>query len=292
MNLKKKIIKIKIFLGSGSFDDDGNNVLEVSGLRTQCHIAYGNGLVMPTANIRIFGMKQDSMMKLLRVKWHTAEALQNIIQVEVGDSERTSIVYTGNITFAKPDFATASDVSLLIESHTGMKHQLMPVPPRSFEGETDVAQAIEQIAQDMGFTFENNGVNAKISNPYLPNTALEQIQQLAQAANIDLYIENNIIAIAPKDAPRQIDVPIISPQTDLIGYPIPTLQGVQFACFYDPMLRFGGLVHIENSLITPCNGKWRIFGLNFTLESETPQGKWQADIQAAHAESTNIYVAK
>lgn len=275
-----------------TFDENGNNTLIFDDLRVQCQIQYGNGAVMPSANIRIYGMRQESMMKLLRVKWHTSEALQNMIQIEAGENGQTHIVYTGNITFAKPDFTSAPDVSLIIESHTGIKHQLMPVPPRSFEGEVDVAQAIKQLADDMGFLFENNGVNVKLSNPYLPNSALIQVQELARHADIDLFIENNIIAIAPKGAPRQIDVPVIGPQSGLIGYPTPDLIGVQFLCFYDPMLRFGGLVHLSGSLIEQCNGKWRIYGLTIALESHTPNGKWQAEVKASPSESQNKHVAK
>lgn len=293
MSIEEKIIKVRIILGAQDDSFDGeNNTIIFDGLRTSCQIQYGNGAVLPSAHIRIYGLKMANMAKLLRVQWNTKQALQNLIQIEAGDSNKTSIVYSGNITFAKPDFTSAPDVSLIIESHTGIQHQLMPTPPRSFEGEIDVAQAIKQLADDMGFIFENNGVTAKLSNQYLDNTAMAQVQKLAWAADIDLYIENNIIAIAPKGAPRTIDVPVISPQTGLIGYPVPDLIGVQFMCLYDPAVRFGGLVQITNSMIEQCNGKWRVFGLSISLDSKTPNGKWQAEVRAAIAESKNTHVAK
>lgn len=293
-SLKEKRIKITILLaGEGKdFDGEGNNTLVFDGLRTECRINYGNGSVMPTANVRIFGLRLENMLALLRVQWNTKEALQNLIQIEAGDKDKIAVVYKGNITFAKPDFGAAPDVCLSIESSTAYYQQVVPAPPRSFEGEIDVAQAIGQLAADMGMNFENNGVTAKLSNQYLPNSSLEKVQVLAKNAELDLYIDNDTIAIAPKGAPRVIDVPVIRPATGLIGYPVPDQIGVQFSCLYDPALRFGGMVEIADSIIPTCNGKWRIFGMNITLDSFSAGGKWEVFIKAAYAESGNVNVAK
>ncbi|UOO77919.1 hypothetical protein LVJ85_05515 [Neisseria sp. Dent CA1/247] len=293
-SLKEKKIKATVLLGSQDkvFDQKGNNTLVFDGLRTECRINYGNGSVMPSAQIRIYGLRLENMLSLLRVKWNTTESLQNLIQIEAGDADKMAVVYKGNITFARTDFTTAPNASLIIESNTAIYHNLAPTPPRSFEGEIDVAQAIEMLAKDMGMMFENNGVNVKLQNQYLPDTALKKVQALAKNAGCDLYIDNDTIAIAPKDAPRMIDVPVISPSTGLIGYPVPDLIGVNFSCLYDSSLRFGGLVEIENSLITQCNGRWRIFGMAITLESLTPNGKWEVFIKAASAESDVKHVSK
>lgn len=293
-SLKEKKIKVTVLLAgqNKTFDKKGNNTLVFDGLRTECRIHYGNGAVMPSAQIRIYGLKLENMLALLRVKWNTGEALQNLVQIEAGDADKMSVVYKGNITFARTDFTAAPNVSLVIESNTAILHNLTPTPPRSFEGETDVAQAIEALAKDMGMMFENNGVNVKLQNQYLPDTALKKVQALAKNAGCDLYIDNDTIAIAPKDVPRMIDVPVISPATGLIGYPVPDLIGVNFSCLYDSSLRFGGLVEIENSLITQCNGRWRIYGMSITLESFTPNGKWEVFIKAASAESGVVHVAQ
>ena len=125
----------------------------------------------------------------------------------------------------------------------------------------------------------------------MPNTELDKIRHIVAAANIDVYIDNETVAITPKGQPRMIDVPIVSPNTGLIGYPIPDLQGVKLQCLYDKALRFGGLIKVAGSLIEQCNGRWRVFGLSLDLESQTPGGKWLADIKAANVEDTNAKVA-
>ena len=63
-SLKEKRIKITILLSGEDkdFDGKGNNTLVFDGLRTECRINYGNGSVMPTANVRIFGLKLSNML--------------------------------------------------------------------------------------------------------------------------------------------------------------------------------------------------------------------------------------
>ncbi|MCP2041651.1 hypothetical protein L1281_002262 [Neisseria sp. HSC-16F19] len=293
MSIAEKIIRVSIRLGqeNDSWDAKGNDTLVAEGLRTSCQINYGNGALMPSAKIKIYGLKLESMMKLLRVKWNTEQAMLNLVQVEAGTADDMAVVYTGNITFAYPEMGGAPDVCLVIESHTAVLWQLKPAEPLSHDGEVDVAAAIETVCKRMGRRFENNGVNKRISNQYLDGTELEKIRRLAAHADIDVYIDNETVAIAEKGQPRAIDVPVLSPSTGMIGYPIPDLQGVKLRCLYDKALRFGGLIEISGSQIAQCNGRWRVFGISIDLEAKTPGGKWFADIKAANVEDTNVKIA-
>lgn len=294
MSIKEKILKVSIKLGQekDAWDAKGNDTLVAQGLRTSCQINYGNGSVLPGARIKIYGLKLETMMKLLRVKWNTERALANMVQVEAGDADGLSVVYTGNITFAYPDFGGAPDVCLILESHTAVLWQLKPAEATSNEGDVDVAAAIEAICKRMNKKFENNGVTVKVSNKYLPNTEMEKIRQLVSDADIDMYVDNETIAITPKGQPRAIEVPVVSPGTGMIGYPVPDLMGVKVRCLYDKSLRFGGLIEIKDSQISQCNGQWRVFGMMLDLEAMTPGGKWMADIKAANVENNDVKVAK
>ena len=291
-SLKEKKIKVTITLNGGLSFNENNNTIIFENLKTLCNINFGNGAIMPSANVRIYGLKLENMLSLLRVKWNTSQALQNTIKIEAGEENNLSIVYQGNITFAKPDFSSQPDIFLEIESNTAFLNQVTPAKPRSFDGEIDVATAIETLSKDIGFIFENNGVNKKLQNQYLADSALGQMRAIAKYADIDLYIDNDTIAITNKGEPRTIKTPVISPNTGLIGYPMPDMIGVQFKCFYDKNLRFGGLVELKDSILKTCNGRWRIYGMQITLESLTPNGRWEAFIKASINENGTINVAK
>lgn len=293
MSFSQKKLRLKLLLGveMASFDDDGNNSIAVEGLRISASIQFGGGVgILPTAKIMVHGLSLNVMNRITKIQWNTEPAKRNYVQLEAGDVDKWAVVYSGLITFAFPNFGSAPDAVLTIDSASSLDHQILPVPPISFKGEVDVAEAIKDICKKMNMQFENNGVTAKISNSYLCETALEQVKKLCVAADADLYIDINTIAITPRSKPREITIPIISPTTGLLGYPVPNIQGLNFQCLYDPSLKFGGLVEINGSLIDIANDRWRIYGMNLFLESMVPNGKWLAEIHAA--KNGDVKIAK
>ena len=283
--MDKKVIRSTITLVNDRFDDDTNQIV-AEGLRTICRVQFGGGAVMPHAEIIIYGLRLDVMHKLMRIRWQDINSMLNTIRIEAGEAGEFSLVYEGNITFAYIDTSNAPDVSLRIRSITAIYEAYKPSPPRGFIGEFSVVHAIENIASDMGYTFTNNGVPESLimTDVTLGDSDLNKIRKLCRDYEIDLYIENRSITIAPQGAPRDIRVPLITPKTGLIGYPVPTMQGVDFRCLYNPMIRFGGVVRIAESLMQTTNGDWRFFGTTIQLESELPGGMWFIDVRATHNE--------
>ncbi|PHM57028.1 baseplate hub protein [Xenorhabdus sp. KK7.4] len=285
MKFNRKVIKITLTLSGKdeSFTSASQNKLSATGLRINAEINYGNGAITPYARVKAYGLPIEIMEKLLRKKWGNFEALRNMMTIEAGEEgEALAQVFRGGITFAYPDFGDAPNASLVIESQTAVLDKMQGVNAESYEGEHDVAAIIATICQRMGYTFESNGVSVKVSDPYLHNTDIDKIRQLAHAANLDVYIEDKNVAITYKDSPRRtLKIPVISPETGLISYPIPTNLGVQFKCFYDPLVRFGGIVRITDSLIKICNGDWLVFGIRTILETEQDSAQWAMEVSAS-----------
>lgn len=266
------------------FDDKGNNTIIAEGLRVTASIQSGNGAPMPSAKIMVYGLSQPVMNKLAKIRWNTDDARLNYVRLEASQDggESYVIVYEGVIQYAYPNFGSSPEVILTIDSTSAIQHKIRPVEPVSFKGEIDVASAVEQICKKMSMRFENGGVTGRVSNPYLPETALDQIFKLCDAVNAKAIIEFNTIAITPVGQAREIPIPVISPKTGLIGYPIPTITGVRFQCLFDPVVRFQGLVEIKESIIEMCNGRWLIMGITHYLESEVAGGRWLSEIEAIY----------
>nr|WP_147299032.1 hypothetical protein [Xenorhabdus cabanillasii] len=155
------------------------------------------------------------------------------------------------------------------------------VDAESYEGEHDVVDIMSNICQRMGYSFESNGVSAILSDVYLGNTNMEKIRWLAEAANLNLYIESNTIIVTRKGQPRNLKIPVISPETGLIGYPVPLTRGIDFKCFYDPLVRFGGIVRVTGSQISICNGDWLTYGVRIVLETEQDSAQWLMDVNTS-----------
>ncbi|TCJ96131.1 hypothetical protein EV694_1682 [Volucribacter psittacicida] len=284
-SFNQKKLRLTLLLGATSqqgFDDKGNNTVIVEGLRVSAQIRNGGGIIAPTTQIVVYGLSAEIMNQVARIKWNTEETKMNFIRLEALHNGAYTLVFEGMISFAYPNFGASSESMLTIQAVTAIQHQIQAAPPVSIKGEVDVAKLIEQICQNIGMDFENNGVTTKISNPYLCETGLEQIKKLCQAADINLAIEARKVAISNKTKGRNIKIPVISPNTGLIGYPVPNLSGITFQCLFDPMIRFHGIVQIKDSLISVANGMWLIYGLTYHLESEVANGKWCIDVSATY----------
>ena len=295
--MKRKVIKLTLTLRDGVevFTAQGDNRLSTDGLAVSCNIAFGNGSITPTAQIVIHGLALSKMLKLMRVQWNTMQSLLNTVRIEVGEQGSPLIVaYEGNITQATIDANAAPDVPLVITSQMAVYENMKVAEPyiTPKDQDIDVADIISELCQKMGYEYENNGVSKIVVNYTLEGSDLDKIKQLCTECDIDLYVENKLIAICPKGGARLIKTPVISPSSGLIGYPVPDIKGVSFSCLYDPSIRFGSICKIENSLMTTCNGEWRIFGVTTHLESEMPNGNWFCEVKATYRNDENVAIAK
>jgi len=177
------------------------------------------------------------------------------------------------------DYQTMPDVFLHIQALTGLGEQLRPVPPTSYKGQIDVATVMSQLAANMGYTFENNGVSVQLSDVYLANTGLEQVKELARSAGIWWGLDDNkVLWITPAYGARGGLIPLISKDTGLIGYPTFDALGVNFRTLFNPGIVFGRPVNLQSDL-KQATGQWNVMSLAHHLESEKPGGSWFSTVR-------------
>lgn len=295
--MRKKIIRVTLTLKDGVevFTAQGDNRLRSTGLAVSCGITHGNGAISPTAQITIYGLPIETMNKLFRVQWNTMQSILNMVKIEVGEQGgQLSVAYEGNITFATVNMNAAPNVSLIITSQMAVVEKMRVTEPLVIpSGESrDVADVIKTICDNAGLSFENNGVSKVITDTTINGSAIEQIERLANECEFDLYIEQGSITICKKGADRPLKIPIISDSSGLIGYPSPEQRGLAFSCSYNPLVRFGGVVRVEDSLIEVANADWRVYGLVTTLEANIPSGKWEMNVNATWRDSKDAAVQR
>ncbi len=293
--MNKKVIRATITLVGDTFDESGSNVLIYEGLRTSVVMRFGGGAIMPSAEVTAYGLSLSAMHKLMRIRWQDLNSMLNRIRIEAGEQgQPLTHVFEGNITFAYIDTSNAPEIALRISSMAGILEAYRPASQLAFPGETPVVRAISDICERMGYIFENNGVPESLTmqNVTMGDTDMNKIRKLCRDYQIDLYVEYGLIAIAPRGAPRALRIPVLTPKTGLLGYPVPTIQGVDVRCLWDPMVRFGGIIRIADSLMETTNGDWRAFGVTTTLESEIPGGAWFMDIQATFRDASNVAISR
>jgi hypothetical protein len=277
MSFTRKRIDVTVTLGTGEFGNSGANTVTLSGLRVHVEAQAYGGDAMPTAQVRVYGLPLDMVNQLTTVgPVNAAIRGKNAMLIAAGDDETgLQTVYNGSILESWGDFQGTPDAPLNVIGAAGISAALKPVQALSYVGATDVAQIMQTLAQTMGLAFENNGVSVQLYNPYFPGTALQQVRTCARAANIYFALDRGTLAIWPKNSARGAgqEIPLISPETGLVGYPAFSSNGIGLTTLFNPRINPGGQVQVQSSLPVAC-GIWRVAQVYHSLQSETPNGQW------------------
>lgn len=282
MSFVQRLIDATFTLGTGSFGSGGSNTVKLSGVRASAKVIKAGGRSMGTLDMSVYGMTPSDMNQLSTLGMIATTLRRNGVLVEAGDAvSGMGTVFVGTITNAYPDFQGAPDVAFRVEAHTGAIDALIPQPPTSVKGSADVATLLAGLAAQMGVSFENNGVTTQLSNPYFAGPARVQARAIVEAAGCEWNaVDNGILAIWNPGESRGGEVPLISPDTGLVGYPSYASNGIQFVTLFNPSIGFGQKVQVKSSLEQAC-GTWTVYGLDHDLETMTPNGQWFSTVQAA-----------
>lgn len=278
----ERLINVTFQLGTGTFGDGASDTVKLSGLRASAHVIKAGGNALGAMQLRLWGMTLDKMNQLSTLGQVVTQQRKNIVTVEAGNAQSgMGVVFQGTIYQAWADFLNMPDVPFHVVANAGLYEGIKPIAPSSFRGATDVVTVMSGIASQMNLPFQNSGVSGvQLHDAYFPGTGREQAQRCADAAGINFTIDNGIFAIWPKGQGRGQQVPMVSPDTGMIGYPSYTSMGVVVTTLFNPSISFGSKVQIQSSLQPAC-GMWVIYSLAYDLESMLPGGHWLMRFEAA-----------
>jgi hypothetical protein len=272
--------------------------LTIQGLRASVHVDNGGGNMMPQLQAQIYGMTASDMNAVTTINWATqgiaalANVLPNIVAVyAVEGPGQEVLVFSGNIVNAWGIYTGMPDVFLTVEARGFYFAQLTPSQRTTIKTNTDIATVMEQLANNLGMIFENNGVTGTVrAGQTLSGSWLDQANQMADAYRdrFTLYRDTSTaslstigtLAITPPNVARPGGTPVVNPRSGLIGYPaFNGYGGILFDTYFNPAIKFGGQVEIQ-SAIPKASGKAYVSSLSHDLESQTPGGRWRSTVTA------------
>lgn len=262
-----------------TFGPDGSDVVTLEGLRVSAVISKAGTPSGATLTMQVYGMRLELMNKLATLGMVYSQIRRNVVTVLAGDEGAVpAVAFTGTILQAWIDFTAMPDVAFHVEAQTLGAESVIPADPTSIQGSADVAQLMKGFADKMGLSFENNGIDAKIPNPYFYGSLVAQAAAVANAAGINWFVDNDVLAIWKKGKSRSGTVPLISPQTGMVGYPGFTAYGITIKTVFNADIRFQADVKVESSLEgvarLNANGIWTVYNIDHEIESIVPEGRW------------------
>lgn len=244
MTYKKRTLKFQFTLSEGAFDESGNNILTIDNIKAEVEIGAYGGISGTSLEARIFGLSLEHIALLSYKGIQLNGAKQNMVKVWADDRP----LFFGSITGSFADLNQMPDAPLIISAFSTGFDQSIVSPPFSKEGIASVAEIITTIAAGIGYNVINNGVNLKVENPYFVGNPISQIQQCVELAGIEADFRLGAIYIWPRNGSVDDQIPFISPQTGLIGYPVFTKIGINFQCQYSDLIIRGRKIQLETSL--------------------------------------------
>ncbi|MDK9362486.1 hypothetical protein [Lelliottia wanjuensis] len=281
MTYKKRTLKFEFTLKDGAFDESGNNILTIDNIKAEIEIGAYGGITGTTLEARVYGLSIDNMALLSYKGIQLNGAKQNMMKVWADDRP----VFFGSITNCFADLNQMPDAPLIISAFSTGFDQSITAAPFSKEGVASVNEIITTIAASIGYTVVNNGVLAKLENPYFEGNPISQIQQCAHAAGIEIDFRLGAIYIWPQGGSIDDTIPLISPQHGLIGYPVFSNYGINFQCQYSDLILRGRKIQLETSLPNG-SGVYTVQSAVHHLSTWTEGGPWSTIVWASIGQLT------
>lgn len=275
----KKELVAYLTLADKTFTGTASNTKIIQGLRMMADVKKGGQPSKNTLKLKIYGMKEDDMNALTSLAFKPMRVRKNLIKLQAGDSFALSTVFEGEIISAFVSYSSPPNLVFKIEAAAGYYPAIATSQQKGYQGGVAVASLMQTLAQEMGYSFENNGVASVLASPFLSGSAMTQASMIADAADLEWGVDDDVLWIAPRNKPRAGAAPLISKETGLMEYPTFDKNGLKFSCLYNPGLKHGGLCVVQ-SIVPVANGTWRIHGIEHQLASEDPGGHWVSKVHA------------
>lgn len=266
------------FNGSDSntitFGGSGNNAVEM-----RAEITNAGG-IDGTLNLSVYGLSLSIMKQLSTFGMQINNLPKNSIVLSAGDDSGLQQAFSGSILTSIIDVNQPS-AAMRITANIAAAFAAMGANPVSYNGSVSVATAMQSIAQQMGLTFENNGVTSTLTNTYLYGSPRDQYNTIRQHADISATIDRGVLAIWPKFQNRIGGMLTLSPlDGSLINYPAYTATGVALQALYNSGFSIGKQVQVNDDALLAQGSIWNVYSLNHTLECQVDDGKWETTLFA------------
>ena len=275
----KKKIRVEITLQYGKFGN-GTNTVVIEDLPISVSIKKEGFPSMNTAKIFITGLSSDLMESLTFLNYRVLTINRNYISIYAGDESGMNLAFAGEISLAKPNFSNAPSVRMEIEAFTGYSSKIVAVSPLSIKGNIPVSDICSKIANEMGFSFVNEGVTKIAKNPRISGSNLNKLINIAKDYNIGISVDDKTVRIFNKGTSKNI-ILSVSDKNGLIGYPSFEQNGISCSIEYAQSVKLWEKFHID-TVLSKASGDWFIQSIEHRLDANIQGGLWQTDLRGSY----------
>lgn len=227
-----------------------------------------------TGEIRIDNIRKNVRDFLIsKTSLYTANAslpTPAAVQLDVGRaSYGTFTLLRSQVIAGQP--TQPPDIGVIFKTMSGVVN-LVSTASIIMPSSSMLSAIASQVASSNGWALDFEATDKPINNYSYVGAQGKQMQKLQEMGNVDVILDNNTLVVKNSGTPRKGSVPLISPQTGLIGIPYLTDRGVSCRTLINNEVRIGGSLDLQSEVNPSVNGVWKnISRLGFDIASwETP----------------------
>lgn len=192
-----------------------------------------------------------------------------LVIVEAGRaSYGYSEIFRGNIQSVS--VSQPPDTWLEISALTGSEKST-EVVSKAKPAKISLQKIAEEVARDLGASLNFEAADKTLANYIYAGGSLGQIKLLADAGEIDVYLDGRTLVVKDKNVPLTNKVRKLNKDTGMIGIPQFTEFGVRCSMLLDNQTTIGGALDITSEIYPAVNGLYAIYKLGFEIASrDTP----------------------
>lgn len=223
------------------------------------------------ATITILNINRETREYIMRVAnpFNQSSSRKSLI-LEVGrESYGATVLYTGDIFRVQP--TQKPDLGVTIRCNAGGFYKGVMVS-RSAAATEKLSTIAAAVATDNGLGLSFEIVDRNIGNYNFTGSAANQIKLLADICQSDVYQENKILYVKPKNTPKVgATVRVLDKKSFMIGVPEGTENGVKVSMLFDPVTQIGSQIDLTSEINPVLNGSYCIYKLDFDISSRDNQ---------------------
>lgn len=219
-----------------------------------------------TCSVTVFNLSREVRNFILtETSPFNANRTPKRLRLEAGRvSTGLSVVFEGDITEANP--TEGPDIGLELKAKTGQfsKGDVVAVTQSA---QAPLSRIAAQVAEGLSAALQFEATDKQVSNYSFTGGALKQVERLAEAGQVDAYVDGSTLYVKDKGKPLVGVVHTLSAQSGMIGMPEQTEKGVRATYLYDPSSRVGGELRIESAANPSLTGAYSIYKLGWDLSN-------------------------
>ncbi|AOF18158.1 hypothetical protein BED35_06040 [Yersinia enterocolitica] len=272
----KKDLRYEFTLSNGAFDKNGNDKISIGNVKSSFRYgAYGNyGGIQ--AEIMIFGLSIDRLASLSGKGIGVYTPTKDIsVNVYSGDNK----IFSGGIYASYANMNAQPETALVMNTISGLNLKTASSSAFSQPGAVPVESMLSAICNIFGFSLNASRLNGRVAqNPHFSGSPMDQVRDICLAHGLWYRVFDNIITVWPAGSAVDDIVPLVSPDSGLIGYPVFTQSGITFQTQFSTYLAQGRVVELVTSLPN-ASGRYLLTVVEHFLNSWTEGGSWHTVCQ-------------